>query len=217
MSAETTDKIIDNIFVLGEYSVVFFLDSQRRYLFCELEQSQLMPYIVPVVIKKSPLRTDIISNLSDERVFVYCKNNKIREKIKNFKFEKTLLHTGIKLSVKPLTETEKEKIMQNISYLKNPPLVIEQLNALREQNQLLQSDLEKKTQEYEIDKDEIIKNISFLKNPSPIFEQFYELKNKNELLQSDLEKQKQAYEKLNIEYTAIFNYQNRKFTKPFKK
>lgn len=83
---------------------IVFLDSAGIGNFISYDDMDLYKYIIPVVIHKTALREQTLSDFTDEYVYFFCKNPKIRASLQNFKIERELYYTGIKITAKSMTE-----------------------------------------------------------------------------------------------------------------
>ena len=115
-----TEHLISNLLDLDDESIVFFLTSEHRYIFYDYKNPFLLPFIIPVEIKKAAMRRDTLLNANSEYLFIFSKNKKIRERIKRFKYRRELLHTGIAIQVDTYNEMRAHEILDRVISLKNP-------------------------------------------------------------------------------------------------
>lgn len=62
--------------------------------------------LIAINISKRKTKENVLDNMEDEFVCIFCKDPKIREKIKGFTFTKTLKYTGIEITVKAGERTQ---------------------------------------------------------------------------------------------------------------
>lgn len=122
--------IIDNIFWNGpkdkefldeaiknsdDSNLFIFLNSKNDYCFYNPYNPEIMDYIIPITIEKTATREDINSDLDSETIYIFCKNQNIRQKILDFSLHQKLANTGIEISVKPISQEEIDKNNKELS------------------------------------------------------------------------------------------------------
>lgn len=124
--------MIDDITLLGEEgrkrlhlhmrkkdAIFIFINSQADFCWYDLENKEFWEHIVPVVMQKKKLSgvsEDIFfSEEGEEILYVYARDKKILERIRNMEINKELSHTGVKLEKENLSEKEEHiKILEGI-------------------------------------------------------------------------------------------------------
>lgn len=114
---EIPETEIDNIGIAllnaDANTKVVFLDSCKKRKFITCNYPELLEFIVPIEIKKKKLREDTLSDTEIEIIYFFCKDEGIRDTLSHFSVEKTLIYTGIKISIAVLNEGNKLDEMQN--------------------------------------------------------------------------------------------------------
>lgn len=91
------EKLIKNMDSVNNNAVVIFLNNKNDFAFMTNDQ-RFLPYIIPIHIRKKKLKEDTMENMKEEILYVYCKDEKILNKIKQFKYSKKLKYVGVELN-----------------------------------------------------------------------------------------------------------------------
>ena len=88
-------------------AVVFFIDRRERFERFLFEHENLLPHVVPLVIKKKKSATRLIYDLcQDEVVYAFCKSKTIRQEIMSFSLHRKLEQVGIDIQVEAVDDTQ---------------------------------------------------------------------------------------------------------------
>lgn len=91
--------------------VLIFVNQNEDYRFYNPIKPDLINYFVPLTIKKRRLKKNILADLKDETIYVFCKDTDTRRKIMYHHFNKELRHTGISLEIVPHSKQERKITM----------------------------------------------------------------------------------------------------------
>lgn len=95
-------------------AITAFLNVDNRYDFYSAKDPELAEDMVPLRIKKIPLRNHVLANLDNEYVYIFSKDEVTRSKVRQFSLRKQLKYTGIEIQVEPMTMEEEEKVRLNM-------------------------------------------------------------------------------------------------------
>ncbi len=88
-------------------SIIIFINSSERYFFYTYERKELYKNIVPVCIRKNKIREENnYFSVKEEYIYIYSKNQKLRESIRHMEEYKVLEHCGLELSIQDMTEEQ---------------------------------------------------------------------------------------------------------------
>lgn len=91
----------------SEKDVFVFINSNSDYCFYDIENKSVWENLTPVTISKIRLRDEeFYENEEQETIYVYTKNARIADAVRNFKFSKQLSYTGLEISVSPLGDAD---------------------------------------------------------------------------------------------------------------
>ena len=88
--------------------VVFFTNSLFEYCFVDIENREILDYIIPVVIQKEAIVDEPLVDVYDEVFYVFTKDTETATKIKLFTCKKTLKYSGIEFAVEPISQDRLE-------------------------------------------------------------------------------------------------------------
>lgn len=94
----------------SEDAITIFLDVDNSHCFYDMYHIGLLEDMVPVRIRKCPLRKHIIENLEDEYLYIFSKKEEVRNRIRTFSIHRVLHYTGVKLSIVPMEDIEIENL-----------------------------------------------------------------------------------------------------------
>ena len=94
---EYKEKLIKRMDSVNNNAVVIFLNNKNDFTFMTNDQ-RFLPYIIPIHIRKKKLKEDTMENMKEEILYVYCKDEKMLNKIKKFNYSKKLKYVGVELN-----------------------------------------------------------------------------------------------------------------------
>lgn len=90
-----------------EKDVFVFINSNGDYCFYDTENKSVWKNLTPLTISKRKLRDEeFYEDEEQETIYVYTKNKRIADEVRNFKFSKQLSYTGLEISVSPLSAAD---------------------------------------------------------------------------------------------------------------
>ncbi len=118
LGEEGRKQVINVLLNLPKNACVAFINSQEDYCWYSYGHKNLWDKMIPIVLQKSKLERpneDFYASLEDEVVYIYSDNEELLSVVKEMNIEKTLSHTGVKVSKVTLSpEQEKIKMLEGI-------------------------------------------------------------------------------------------------------
>lgn len=103
---------------LDDESYAIFVNSKDDYCWYDYYERELWQYVFPIVIEKEENGNhleDFYANTDKEVIYIYTKNQHIRDLVKEMKIEKNLQYTGIKIKKDILSQQEERiKMLEGI-------------------------------------------------------------------------------------------------------
>ena len=84
--------------------IVFFINSLFDYSFIDLDNTGLMEYIMPIIIKRNAITDNPLDEPGEKVIYAFTKDSAIRESLANFNLTKDLPFSGLRLIVEPISE-----------------------------------------------------------------------------------------------------------------
>ncbi|MCL1997697.1 MAG: hypothetical protein FWG65_02910 [Turicibacter sp.] len=104
VSAENKDMMLEMLKNCHENSLVFFVNALYEYAFVSLENEDLLKYVVPIVIKRTSIDDgETLGDTGDTVLYAFCKNEEIRNQLKNINLTKALKYLNVLLEVSPIS------------------------------------------------------------------------------------------------------------------
>ena len=92
--------------------VVFFTNSLFDYCFVDLDYTDLMEHIIPIVIKRNAITDNPLDEPGESVIYAFAKDAGIKESVKNLHFTKELPFSGIQLVIEPISNSRLEALRQ---------------------------------------------------------------------------------------------------------
>lgn len=90
-----------------DISLVFLNSGKSPNYLLELPKEAMLQNLIPIrIIKKQIKQVDFYSDEFSEIIYFYSKNERCKKMVEKFEFSKELPHTGLVISVKPLSPEE---------------------------------------------------------------------------------------------------------------
>lgn len=111
---KVNEEIIDEnlikrlLFKCNENDVIILLNNEKKYIFYEINSPDVFNYLNPLTIKKKQVNDEIYSNLNDETIFIYTKNEGVRMDMGKIEVSKKCKYTGIETSLEILDDIKIE-------------------------------------------------------------------------------------------------------------
>jgi len=101
---------------LREQKMVIFLNSKKEYVFYDYYQKAFFESCIPIVITKRKLNEDSFLPDEEEVIFVYCKENDMKNRVKAFRKNETKLeYSGLSVEIENLTDDQlRIKVLEGI-------------------------------------------------------------------------------------------------------
>jgi len=103
-----TKSLLDSMKKMSDSSILIFINQNNDFCFYDLNEPELMNFIIPMTITKEKLKSDVVDDMQDETIYIFSKNPLIKERLLNQNFEKYLMQTGIYLRVNAMNQDKLE-------------------------------------------------------------------------------------------------------------
>ena len=111
------EKLLTALEEASDECIVIFINGINEYCFCDLEKIHLLKFIVPITIKKTPIKDKALGSMDDEVIYVFTKSKLKRRKLEQLTFSKKLHYCGMLLNIVAMSKDEMELEYQKCAVL----------------------------------------------------------------------------------------------------
>lgn len=115
-SEMSREDILAMMLDIPETKAMLFLNDFKDYVFYDIDHKELFNEIVPITMtKKQRENPEFCSDLNDETIYFYSKNEEWRQMVRDQKYTKALKHAGLELSKEQVNAYEERiKVLEGI-------------------------------------------------------------------------------------------------------
>lgn len=101
---DLSERLWQSMSNMTSSSVLIFINQHNDYCFYNFFEPELLNNIVPFVISKEKVKNNIVEDLHEEVIYVFCKDKEKRKLMQQVQVERHLKRTGIRLRLKPVSD-----------------------------------------------------------------------------------------------------------------